>query len=166
MDCFCLAIKMKYCWVFLWGVLLVGCHSQKGTIAPATKISLATLTPGEPHLLLLTGTISYDSLKATYQLDFTSEKCVDGYVNIDNANPDSTGLHYVQIGDNQAVLSKQAIENPLRRDVEYLGQTGYEHKVTILPKADIFLRIQLNKEVQEIEFRNGQQMIKRITINN
>jgi len=157
---------MKYCWLLLWGVLLVGCHSQKGVIVPATNPSLATLTPGEPHLLLLIGTISYDSLKATYQLDFTSEKCVDGFVNLNDADQDSTGLHYIQLGKGQTVLSRQAIENPLRRDVEYQGQTGYEHKVTMLPKADIFLRIQLDKNVQEIEFRNGQQTIKRLTINN
>ena len=133
---------------------------------PATNLSLATLTPGEPHLLLLTGTISYDSLKATYLLDFTSEKCVDGYVNMNDANPDSTGLHYVQLGKDQVILNRQAIEDPLRRDVEYSGEMGYEHKVTVLPKADIFLRIQLDKDVQEIDFRNGKQIIKRITINN
>lgn len=153
---------------FLLGALpiLVGCHSQKGAIVPATHLSLATLTPGEPHLLLLTGTISYDSLKATYLLDFTSEKCVDGYVNMNDANPDSTGLHYVQLGKDQVILNRQAIEDPLRRDVEFPGETGYEHKVTVLPKADIFLRIQLDKDVQEIDFRNGKQIIKRITINN
>ena len=153
---------------FLLGALpiLVGCHSHKGAIVPATNLSLATLTPGEPHLLLLTGTISYDSLKATYLLDFTSEKCVDGYVNMNDANPDSTGLHYVQLGKDQVILNRQAIEDPLRRDVEYSGEMGYEHKVTVLPKADIFLRIQLDKDVQEIDFRNGKQIIKRITINN
>ena len=159
---------MKKILFFLLGAvpMLVGCHSQKGAIAPATNQSLSTLTSGEPHLLLLTGTISYDSLKATYQLDFTSEKCVDGYVNLNNPNSDSTGLHFVQLGKDMAVLSRQAIENPLQRDVEYLGLTGYEHKVMMLPKADIFWRIQLDKNVQEIEFRNGQQMIKRIKFNN
>ena len=91
---------------------------------------------------------------------------MDGYVNMNEANPDSTGLHYVQLGKDQTVLSRQAIENPLRRDVEYMGQTGYEHKVSVLPKADIFLRIQMDKDVQEIEFRNGQQTIKRLVINN
>lgn len=157
---------MKYCWLFLAGLILVGCHSQKGIIVPATNISLSTLTPGEPHLLLLTGTISYDSLKATYLLDFTSEKCIDGYVNVNEANPDSTGLHYVQLGKDRTVLSRQAIENPLQRDVEYMGQTGYEHKVTMLPKADIYCRIQMDENAQEIEFRNGKKTIKRIIISN
>ena len=157
---------MKFCWLILWGVMLIGCHSQKGMIEPATNLSLATLTPGEPHLLLLLGTISYDSLKSTYQLDFSSERCIDGFVNLNQANPDSTGLHYLQKGKDQKVLSVQAIENPLLRDVEYLGQTGYEHKLTVLPKADIFWRIQLDKDVQEIEFRNGQQTIKRLIFNN
>lgn len=153
---------------FLLGILpmLVSCHSQKGAADPAANLSQATLTSGEPHLLLLTGTISYDSLKAAYLLDFTSEKYVDGYININNVDLDSTGLHYVQLGKDQRVLNRQAIENPLRRDVEYLGQTGYEHKVTVLPKADIFWRIQLDKDVREIEFRNGQETIKRIIINN
>ena len=153
---------------FLLGILpmLVSCHSQKGAAGPAANLSQATLTPGEPHLLLLTGTISYDSLKAVYQLDFTSEKYMDGYINVNDANPDSIGLHYVQLGKGQKVLNRQAIDNPLLRDVEYLSQTGYEHKVTVLPKADIFWRIQLDKDVREIEFRNGQQTIKRIIINN
>lgn len=157
---------MKDCWLLFWGLMLISCHSQKGMIIPSTNVSLEALTPGEPHLLLLTGTISYDSIRATYQLDFTSERCMDGYVNMNEANPDSTGLHYVQLGKDQTVLSRQAIENPLRRDVEYMGQTGYEHKVSVLPKADIFLRIQMDKDVQEIEFRNGQQTIKRLVINN
>ena len=146
--------------------MLIGCHSKKGMIGPVTSLSLATLTPGEPHLLLLLGTIYYDSLKLVYQLDFSSERCVDGYINLNQANPDSTGLHYLQIGKDQRVLKIQAIENPLLRDVEYLGQTGYEHKLTVLPKADIFWRIQLDKDVQKIEFRNGQQTIKRLMINN
>ena len=153
---------------FLLGILpmLVSCHSQKGATVPDTNLSQATLTPGEPHLLLLTGTISYDSLKATYLLDFTSEKFVDGYININSVDMDSTGLYYVQLGKDRKVLNRQAIENPLRRDVEYLDQTGYEHKITVLPKADIFWRIQLDKDVREIEFRNGQETIKRIIINN
>lgn len=157
---------MKCCWVLILGLMMAGCHSQKVTIVPATNTSIASLIPGEPHLLLLTGTISYDSLKATYQLDFTSGKCVDGYVNMNDANPDSTGLHYVQMGKDQVVLNRQAIEDPLRRDVEFLGEMGFEHKVTVLPKADIFLRIQLDKDVHEIVFCNGKQIIKRITINN
>ena len=161
---FCLI--MKYSWILFLGILLVGCHSQKAMVTPAADQPLAALTPGEPHLFLLTGTISYDSLNAVYQLDFTSEKYMDGYINVNDANPDSTGLHYVQLGRGQKVLNRQAIDNPLQRDVEYLSQTGYEHKVTVLPKADIFWRIQLDKDVREIEFRNGQQTIKRIIINN
>ena len=157
---------MKYSWILLLGVILVGCHSQKGIVLPADDRSFASLKPGEPHLLLLTGTISFDSLKAVYQLDFTSEQYVDGYINANHANPDSTGLHYVQLGKGHRILNRQAIKNPLRRDVEYLGPSGFEHKVTILPKADIFWRIQLDQDVQEIEFRNGQQIMKRIIINN
>ena len=157
---------MKFCWLILCGVMLIACHSQKGMIESTTNLSLAALTPEEPHLLLLLGTISYDSLKSVYQLDFSSERYVDGYVNLNQVNPDSTGLHYLQIGRNRKVLSIQSIENPLLRDVEYLGQRGYAHKLTVLPQADIFWRIQLDKEVQEIEFRNGQQTIKRLMINN
>lgn len=156
----------KYCWLLLMGVMLVGCHAKKIATVSETTLSLATLTPGEPHLLLLTGTISYDSLKATYQLDFTNERCIDGYVNVNNANPDSTGLHYVQLGEGQTVLSRQAIDNPLRQDVEYLGEKGFEHKVTVLPKADFFWRIQLEEDVQVIVFGNGSQTIKRIILNN
>lgn len=157
---------MKYSWFILLGILLVGCHSQKASVTPVANQPLAVLTPGEPHLLLLTGTISFDSLKAVYLLDFTSEKYVDGFINVNDANPDSTGLHYVQLGKGQRVLNRQAIDNPLRRDVEYLGQTGYTHKITELSKADIFLRIQLDEDVREIDFRNGQQTIKRIIIKN
>ena len=161
-------ISRSMCLALMFSLVLLdvttGCRSQKGAITSDTNLLPAVLTPGEPHLLLLTGTISYDSLKATYQLDFTSEKYMDGYININDADSDSTGLHYVQLGKGKKVLSRQAIENPLLRDVEYLGETGYEHKVIVLPKADIFLRIQLDKAVERIEFRYGQQIIKRINI--
>ena len=157
---------MKNCWILLLGIILVSCHSQKGMVKPAADHPFTALTPGEPHLLLLTGTISYDSIITTYLLDFTSEKYVDGYININDADQDSTGLYCIQIGKGHKVLKKQAIENPLLQDVEFLGQAGYEHKVTFLPKADIFFRIQLENDVREIEFRYGEQTIKRLMINN
>lgn len=116
--------------------------------------------------MLLTGTISYDSLSATYHIDISSERYVDGYLNLNDSGTDFSGLHYVQLSADSTVISRHTMENPLLRDIEYLGASGFEHKVTVLPKADLFLRIQLDDGVRCVEFRNDQQVIKRLQTTN
>ena len=157
---------MKYLWILFLGIIMAGCHTKKSVVGPAANTTRVVLTPGEPHLLLLTGTISYDSLSATYHIDISNERYVDGYLNLNDSGTDFSGLHYVQLSSDSTVISRHTMENPLLRDIEYLGASGFEHKVTVLPKADLFLRIQLDDGVRCVEFRNGQQVIKRLQTTN
>lgn len=155
---------MKYLWLLLVVGLLMGCRTQKEGVKAVASHSGVALTPGEPHLLLLTGTIAYDLLTATYDMDITSQEYIDGYLNVNDDHGDLSGLHYVQLSANNTVLSSHPIDDPLRRDVEYPGETSYEHKVIILPRADFFLRVQLDDGVQFVEFHHGQKLIKRLSI--
>ncbi len=155
---------MRYLWLLMAVGFLMGCHTQKSSLTPPANPSMVGITPGEPHLLLLTGVIGYDSLTATYDMDIASQDYVDGYINLNDSHGDISGLHYVQLSADQKILSSHAIDNPLLRDVEYLGEKGYEHKVDILPKADFFFRIQLTDSVRFVEFRNGEKLIKRLSI--
>ena len=155
---------MKYLWMLLVVGCLMGCGTQKGGVTAVASHSGEALTPGEPHLLLLTGVIAYDSLTVTYDMNISTQEYVDGYVNIDEDSGDLSGLHYVQLSADNTVLSSHAIDDPLRRDMEYLGQKGYEHKVIVLPHADFFFRVQLHADVRFVEFRYGQKLIKRLSI--
>ena len=156
---------MKHLWIMIVIGCLMGCGTQKGGVTAVANHSGEALTPGEPHLLLLTGVITYDSLSATYDMDITHQEYADGYLNVDDTQDDLSQLHYVQLKEDYTILNSHGIENPLRRDLEYMGQTGYEHKVSILPRADFFFRLQLDKDARLVEFRYGETLIKQLSIN-
>jgi hypothetical protein len=158
---------MRYAWLIIAAAALAACHAQKEAATPAASLTVANLTTGEPHLLLLTGSISYDSLKATYSFEPISQKLVDGYINIVERGgmKNLKELHYVQLDGRGTVISMQPMDNPLLRDVEYHGDNGYEHKVSRLTKAVCNLRIQLDRDAQQVELRHGETTFYRLIIN-
>ena len=143
---------------FFLFVLLLGCRSNKSMVASQVVFGGSQMEKDE--LLLLMGTLAYDSVAATYQMDITSRKRIDGKVNLDH--PADSKLVCMQLAADSTVLGVSEHENPLVQDVEFYGPSGAGHRIIILPKADFYLRIPLKSGTRSLLFRNGTQTIATI----
>lgn len=149
----------------LLAVLLAGCHTQKKVEGTDTNITGTEETdPTGPQLLLLSGMFRYDSIANTYHLDIESQRVIEGNLNLEDAKADTAGLHYQQLAADGTVLRVHHWENPLRRDVEYPGAEGFEHRTVVLPEVSVFIRVPLDRRTRQVIFRHGREMIQSIII--
>ena len=152
---------MKYVWALLLATCLIGCHSKKVLVS---AVGTAAGSLDMPQLLLLMGTMSYDSLTATYQMDITSQTRVEGKLNLKQDYYGSHAFDCVQLTTDSTVLDTLRIENPLMRDVEYFDDAKPVHKIVTVPKADFFFRIPLSQGTSRLLFLNKDEIIKTMDI--
>ena len=76
----------------------------------------------EQQLLIVTGTIAYDSVNARYDITVSNRQRVPGVLNLADeplTGSDIQGLNYAQIGKKDRVLSVHRMDNPLIRQMEF-----------------------------------------------
>lgn len=112
----------------------------------------------QPEILLLNGTISYDSAKAVYNMAVKNRMRVSGFLNLDNGpvnEKDVQGLNYVQLAQDGTVLSIHRMDNPLVQQMEYHDGDSMGRKTVHFKEAPFYMRLQLNLLADRILFRNG-----------
>ena len=122
----------------------------------------------QPEILLMSGTISYDSIRAAYSMAVKSVRRVNGFLNLDNGTigeSDAYGLNYVQLTQDSTVLSIHKMDNPMVQQMEYHDGDILGRKTVRLKEADFYLRIQLNPLANKILFRNGSVAIMTLDVN-
>lgn len=141
-----------------------GCGSLRHAATPDYNEGFQTAFPDDadeepqPMILLLSGTISYDSIKASYSMTVKDQRRVNGFLNLENdrvSGADVHGLNYVQLTKDSTVLGIRKMDNPLVQQMEYNDGGMFGRKTVRLKEADFYLRIQLNPLAGRILFRNG-----------
>lgn len=158
------------------GVIAVswsGCGSSRHAATPDYNEGFQTAFPDDadeepqPEILLLTGTISYDSIKASYNMTVKDQRRVNGFLNLENdqvTGADAQGLNYLQLTQDGTVLSMRKMENPLVQRMEYSDGGMLGRKTVRLKETDFYLRIQLNPLANKILFRNGSAAIMTLDV--
>lgn len=112
--------------------------------------------PGQ--ILIVTGTIAYDSVKALYDITVSNRQRVPGVLNLADEPltvSDIQGLNYAQIGKKNKVLSVHRMDNPLIRQMEFHDGDIMGRKTVRLSSSAFNLRIQLNPQANRILIRDG-----------
>ena len=154
--------------VFFASLMIVAVLSGCGLTKNATSRSesgtgqLTTLDYDDeelqPEILLLNGTISYDSAKAVYNMAVENRMRVSGFLNLENGpvnEKDVPGLNYVQLAQDSTVLSIHRMDNPLVQQMEYHDGDSMGRKTVHFKEAPFYMRLQLNPLAYRILFRNG-----------
>lgn len=121
----------------------------------------------QPQILILSGTISYDSVKAAYDMTVASRQRTDGVLNLEPdpiSESDAKDLNYVQLGRKGRVLSIHKMDNPLVQQIEYRNGETMGRMTVRLKEAVYYVRIQLNPSAREILFRNGSDEIMKLDL--
>lgn len=122
----------------------------------------------QPEILLVSGTISYDSIKASYSMTVKNQRRVNGFLNLENdaaSGSDAQGLNYVQLSRDSTVLGIRKMDDPLVQQMEYNDGGTLGRKTVRKKEADFYLRIQLDPSASIIIFRNGNVAIMKLDIN-
>ena len=145
-------------------VVLSGCGLTKNA-ASHSESGIGQLTTldnedeeSQPEILLLNGTISYDSVKAVYNIAVKNQMRVNGFLNLENGPENENnvqGLNYVQLSKDSTVLSIHRMDNPLVQQMEYHDGDSMGRKTVRFSEAPFYFRIQLNPLAGRILFRNG-----------
>lgn len=139
--------------------LCAGCGSSKKTVADETAMP--------QQILLVSGTISYDSVKAAYDMTVSSQQRVDGHLNLESGSiseSDVNGLNYVQLGRKDKTLSIHRMNNPLVQQMEYHDGDRMGRMTVRLKEAVYNIRIPLDPHARKILFRNGDNAIMTLEI--
>lgn len=145
-------------------VLGVSCGSTKNSVSVSEKE--AASVPMEPQdeqsqILLVTGTISYDSVKAVYSITVASQTQIDGTLVSEDASIKDTGkdLNWVQLGQDGSVLSVNGLDNPLVQEMEFHEGNVIKHETVRLKETPFFWRFQLNPLADKVVVRNREKEI-------
>lgn len=154
-------------------LLCAGCSSSRRGTAGYEKepVAVADLTDSDDgtksEFVILTGVISFDSLKSAYNIEIDNQTRVDGFLNLEGEpipERDVKGLNYVQLAQDSSVVSIHRMENPLVQSMEYHDGPVMGRKTVRLEKAVLFLRVQLSERTEKIAFRNDKSIIKVIDL--
>ena len=136
-----------------------GCGSSKKTAADETSM---------PHqILLVSGTISYDSVKASYDMTVSSQLKADGVLNLETgpvSESDVLGLNYVQLDRKDKTLSIHKMDNPLVQQMEYHDGDRMGRMTVRLKEVVYNIRIPLDPHARKILFRNGDTAIMTLEV--
>lgn len=120
---------------------------------------------GEREILIITGTISYDSVDSRYDIAVSNRQIVPGVLSLADdpvTGSDIQGLNYAQLGKKDRVLSVHRMDNPLVQQIEYHEGDVLGRKTVHLSKSAFNLRIQLNPGATRILVRDGENTITSI----
>ena len=154
----------KYLSYFLSSIVLAGALSGCGSTGKTASDENGIQ---QPQILILSGTISYDSVKTVYDMTVTSRQLVDGVLNLEPApisESDVKGLNYVQLGKKDRILSIHKMDNPLVQQIEYKNGETMGRMTVYLKEAVYYLRIQQDPSARKILFRNGNDEIMKLDI--
>jgi len=149
------------------------CSSLRKGVAGNEKepMAVADLTDSddepEPEFVILTGVISFDSLKSAYSIEIDEQTRVNGFLNLEGvpiSESDAKGLNYVQLAQDSSVVSIHSMENPLVQSMEYHDGPVMGRKTVRRQRAELFLRVQLSERTAKIAFRNDRSIIKVIEV--
>ena len=135
--------------------LCAGCGSSRKTVQDEDS-------PKQSQILIVSGTISYDSVKAAYDMTVSSQQRVDGHLNLESGSiseSDVNGLNYVQLGRKDKTLSIHRMNNPLVQQMEYHDGDRMGRMTVRLKEAVYNIRIPLDPLARKILFRNDDTVI-------
>ena len=154
----------KFLSVFLSFLVLMGlcagCGSSKKTVQDGDS-------PIQSQILIVSGTISYDSVKAVYDMTVSSQLRVDGVMNLVSGpiiESDVSGFNYVQLGRKDKTLSIHRMDNPLVQQMEYHDGDRMGRMTVRLKEAVYNIRIPLDPLARRILFRNDDTVIMTLDI--
>ncbi len=137
-------------------LLCTACGSSRKALSDDTSAR-------EQQLLIVTGTIAYDSVNARYDITVSNRQRVPGVLNLADeplTGSDIQGLNYAQIGKKDRVLSVHRMDNPLIRQMEFHDGEMMGRKIVRVSSSVFNLRVQLDPQATRILIRDG---IKTIT---
>ena len=140
--------------------LCVGCGSSRKTVQDEDSHK-------QSQILIVSGTISYDSVKAAYDMTVSSQQRVDGYLNLESGSiseSDVNGLNYVQLGRRDKTISVHRMNNPLVQQMEYHDGDRMGRMTVRLKEAVYNIRIPLDPLASKIVFRNDKTVIMTLEI--
>ena len=135
--------------------LCAGCGSSRKTVQDQDY-------QNQSQILIVSGTISYDSVKAAYDMTVSSQLRVDGSLNLESgqiSESDVNGLNYVQLGRKDKTLSIHRMNNPLVQQMEYHDGDRMGRMTVRLKEAVYNIRIPLDPLARKIQFRNNETVI-------
>ena len=140
--------------------LCAGCGSSRKTVQDQDSHN-------QSQILIVSGTISYDSVKAAYDMTVASQQRVDGTLNLESGSiseSDVNGLNYVQLGRKDKTLSIHRMNNPLVQQMEYHDGDRMGRMTVRLKEAVYNIRIPLDPLARRIQFRNDDTVIMTLDI--
>jgi len=140
--------------------LCAGCGSSRKTVQDQDS-------QNQSQILIVSGTISYDSVKAVYDMTVSSQLRVDGSLNLESgqiSESDVNGLNYVQLGRKDKTLSIHRMNNPLVQQMEYHDGDRMGRMTVRLKEAVYNIRIPLDPLARRIQFRNDDTVIMTLDI--
>jgi len=140
--------------------LCAGCGSSRKTVQDQDS-------QNQSQILIVSGTISYDSVKAVYDMTVSSQLRVDGSLNLESSQiseSDVNGLNYVQLGRKDKTLSIHRMNNPLVQQMEYHDGDRMGRMTVRLKEAVYNIRIPLDPLARRILFRNDDTVIMTLDI--
>ena len=140
--------------------LCAGCGSSRKTVQDQDS-------QNQSQILIVSGTISYDSVKAVYDMTVSSQLRVDGSLNLESgqiSESDVNGLNYVQLGRKDKTLSIHRMNNPLVQQMEYHDGDRMGRMTVRLKEAVYNIRIPLDPLARRILFRNDDTVIMTLDI--
>ena len=135
--------------------LCAGCGSSRKTVQDQDY-------QNQSQILIVSGTISYDSVKAAYDMTVSSQLRVDGSLNLESgqiSESDVSGFNYVQLGRKDKTLSIHRMDNPLVQQMEYHDGDRMGRMTVRLKEAVYNIRIPLDPLARKIQFRNNETVI-------
>ena len=139
-------------------LLCTACGSSRKALSDDTSAR-------EQQLLIVTGTIAYDSVNARYDITVSNRQRVPGVLNLADeplTGSDTQGLNYAQIGKKDRVLSVHRMDNPLIRQMEFHDGEMMGRKTVRVSSSVFNLRVQLDPQATRILIRDGVKTITEI----
>lgn len=139
-------------------LLCTACGSSRKALSDDTSAR-------EQQLLIVTGTIAYDSVNARYDITVSNRQRVPGVLNLADeplTGSDIQGLNYAQIGKKDRVLSVHRMDNPLIRQMEFHDGEMMGRKTMRVSSSVFNLRVQLDPQATRILIRDGVKTITEI----
>jgi len=139
-------------------LLCTACGSSRKALSDDTSAR-------EQQLLIVTGTIAYDSVNARYDITVSNRQRVPGVLNLADeplTGSDIQGLNYAQIGKKDRVLSVHRMDNPLIRQMEFHEGEMMGRKTVRVSSSVFNLRVQLDPQATRILIRDGVKTITEI----
>lgn len=139
-------------------LLCTACGSSRKALSDDTSAR-------EQQLLIVTGTIAYDSVNARYDITVSNRQRVPGVLNLADeplTGSDIQGLNYAQIGKKDRVLSVHRMDNPLIRQMEFHDGEMMGRKTLRVSSSVFNLRVQLDPQATRILIKDGVKTITEI----